>query len=58
MLQLGFGFDHKETNQTDGDLNRSPQQWQKAHNHMSHAIYFSVTWVLLKQKESNTNFSF
>jgi hypothetical protein len=50
MLQLGFGFDHKETNQTDGDLNRSPQQWQKAHNHMSHVILLQCYVGIFKIK--------
>jgi hypothetical protein len=30
---------HKETTETHSDLNRSPKQWKKTHNHLSHPLF-------------------
>jgi hypothetical protein len=38
LLDFGLGFDRKGTTGTHSDLNRSPQQWWKSHNHMSPSI--------------------
>jgi hypothetical protein len=39
LLGFGLGFDHKESTETHSDLNRSPHQWQKTHNYVSHAVF-------------------
>jgi hypothetical protein len=35
---FGLSFDHKKTTEIHNDLSRSPQQWRKTHNHVSHAM--------------------